>query len=181
MLKRALMLPGLLSFYAWSQEVQLPGEVDVVNYRGGKSEVLRSVRSFKLEPQHAALVSLSPKAVPVLFLSVPEGSVFTFERVPDSLSTDRVQEALFQSRLSDLMVEVYTVQAKLRKKDLVGADNRLSALEKSYPELHFLKFVRASYLYLQGNKEAAKNLTQEALKRHPDFPEGSEFLKGISR
>lgn len=116
--------------------------------------------------------------VPVLAIPVQQGH-----------STIKVNPPLFKDAVGDmaqveigkivsnLMVSLQEVQGLVRKKELDKAMAKIEEIEKLYPRVTFLEFVKASIYLLKGNKSMARQATERGLEAHPDYREGQDFLK----
>lgn len=81
--------------------------------------------------------------------------------------------------LSLLLSEIADIQDLIRRKRVNEAHEKVKSLETRYPQVGFLKFLRASTLLLKGQQEEARRLAEEALKAHPDYEEGRQFVQKL--
>jgi predicted Zn-dependent protease len=70
--------------------------------------------------------------------------------------------------LDEVMNEVLVAQNLLAKKDAKGALETVEKIITKYPQLSYLKFIKASCLMVMGNKENALKILEETLNEHPE-------------
>lgn len=79
--------------------------------------------------------------------------------------------------LSQLLEEAIEVQLLLSKKEGKKALTKVEELEKRYPKVGTLRFLKVSCLLLLGNRKEAEENLEAALKEFPESKVGKEFHK----
>ncbi len=145
-----------------------------------KANQLESNSTFSGDVSEPVLLS-SPGKIPVLLIPLHASSSTVDISAPSLKSViGELNQAEVSRLLSVVMVEVTGIQMLIRKRKLDEAKSKLSALQARYPEVAFLNFIRASLLFLEGNRVEAKSAVISGLKAHPDYEEGKRFLKEIN-
>ena len=84
-------------------------------------------------------------------------------------------------KISDIVFEIIQIQDLIRSKKINEADNKITEVQKTYPKLHFILFLKASVEYLKGEKENSLSTVTEALKYHPEYKPGLEFKNELEK
>lgn len=82
------------------------------------------------------------------------------------------------NKLAELVDEMQSFQAAVRKKDVAEAEKILARMD-SIARLDYFHFLRATIKYMQGDIQAAKESTRKGLRRYPANEQGQQFLKSL--
>lgn len=144
-----------------------------VNYQ------LTAEKPTDLSLESPALIQLNGR-VPLLLVPVSAGKTEIRINPPTIADATGAQsQREISNLLSNLMIEIVEIQRKVQEKRFQQAYDQLVNLQKMYPKIAYLDFIKASVLYLQGKRSEARTAIESALKVHPNFKEGKEFLKQI--
>jgi len=130
---------------------------------------INSPRVVKIEGRIPVLVVPTDSGDSVIKLNPP------FEK---EVSSKASQKDISFS-VSQIMVGIESIQKSIQKKNYESANSQLEDLEKKFPDVAFLGFVRGSLDLIQGQKSKARKAVLHALESHPDYKEGQEFLKAL--
>lgn len=118
--------------------------------------------------------------LPVILIPLKEGTTDIKLQPPsykDAINTYGQNE--ISHIVSKMFIDIQLVQKKIQLRDLSGAMSTINELQKNYPNVAFLDFIKGSILFLQGQKSEARTAIKKALEAHPDYEEGQKFLKSI--
>jgi putative PEP-CTERM system TPR-repeat lipoprotein len=112
------------------------------------------------------------------------------KRAKTALAVSKVLKGNLDSGLADLqslaandtstMADLPLIGALVRKKDYVGALKAIDALEKKLPDKPIAANLRARVLMQQGNKDAARQSFEQALKIQPSFYPATSALAQLA-
>lgn len=152
----------------------------VIQFLQSKKTVeLKRGQEVEVDLKEPAQVT-SPDHIPIVLVPLNRGSdtvELDAPTIKDKL--DEVNQDEVNRQLSAALLEVAEIQSLIQKKKLQDAQVRLRALQKTYPKVKFLGFIKASLLLLNGNREEARAVAEDALKAHPDYEDGKLFLQSI--
>lgn len=165
-------------------------DIELTSAAPAKIQAIGSQSTSVLEANKSASISLSEPLwvtsdgrVPVLLIPVDGRSANVSLDAPKA---DEALKSLADTQLNQIfgqiMSEIADVQSLMRNKQLPAARVKLQSLMAKHPGLTFLKFNLASLLLLEGERNQALQVAEEASKSLPDYLEGKEFinrLKGV--
>lgn len=101
--------------------------------------------------------------------------------LPDTVDwpPEKVQREV-DDKLSILLTELNTFEEAIRRKDLSSAERALGRMD-SLGRIEYLHFLRASFLFLRGDIQGAKESTKRGLRRFPANEQGQRFLDTLNR
>lgn len=112
------------------------------------------------------------------------------KRAKTALAVSKVLKGNLDSGLADLqtlaasdtstMADLPLIGALVRKKDYAGALKAIDALEKKLPDKPIAANLRARVLMQQGNKDAARQSFEQALKIQPSFYPATSALAQLA-
>jgi tetratricopeptide (TPR) repeat protein len=118
--------------------------------------------------------------IPVLLIPVQQGNAEVKLNPPTfreaAKETAQIEIGLI---VSEIIEEIQVVQKDIQKKNYDKALFKIEELERKYPDVAFLDFIRGSVLFLEGKKSKARQALTRALEAHPNYQEGRDFLKAI--
>lgn len=82
-----------------------------------------------------------------------------------------------RSQLSQIVTETNRIQILISRREGQQALERVEALQRQYPQIPYLQFLRASSLYVIGETEKAKVALEAGLKDLPDDANASKFYE----
>lgn len=140
---------------------------------------VQAEKSIEVSLDRPILAQLSGR-VPMILVPVNAGKSELRLNPPTIADATGAQSQREMSNiLSNLLIEINEVQRKVQEKRWQQAYDQLVNLQKKYPKIAYLDFIKASILYLQGKRSEARTAIESALKAHPNFQEGKDFLKQI--
>ena len=91
-----------------------------------------------------------------------------------------------QEKLNQDLAEILEQSAYIRTLFVSKAKSKealaqINALQAKYPNVHFLNFLKASALYVNGDKLASLETLNNGLKAHPNYSEGLKFKAILER
>jgi len=172
-----------------AHEITFMQEVSVSEGNGEKKQMKKDE---KWEVMETPILVEKPGYVSVLVIPYnksPTASQMALKEINPSEASPYVLKAS-NKILDEVMNEVLIAQNLLSKKDAKGALETVEKIIIKYPQLSYLKFIKASCLMVMGNKENAVKLLEETLTEYPEnklamelysrlLPEGTKnrFLK----
>lgn len=118
--------------------------------------------------------------VPVLLIPIEKGSSEVKINPPSfkEAAADVGQKEV-SYLVSEVMIGIQQVQKEIQRKNYDEALSKVDVLQKKYPNVAFIDFVRGSVLLLKGRKNEARKAVKRALEIHPNFQDGKDFLKSL--
>ena len=123
----------------------------------------------------------SASKVPTLFIPVSQDETIEFKMMSLEDQYKNYEFSQANHKISDIVFEIIQIQDLIRIKKISEADNKITEVQKTYPKLHFILFLKASVEYLKGEKENSLSIVIEALKYHPEYKPGLEFKNELER
>ena len=92
---------------------------------------------------------------------------------------DKAVLEISNKKVSDLLVGVVSLQRLIEDKKVRDASSQVVQLKQKYEGITFLDFLHASILLLEGRKNEALIMAENALKKMPDYEEGKIFVERL--
>jgi predicted Zn-dependent protease len=179
----ATMLFASSAFAIFEEETNLQMRVNehgqMTNLTTQEVIQIKGETDFELLLKAPHLINLNGR-IPVLFVPVQPGlsqvklNPPTFKEAVGDTAQIEIGKIV-----SNLMVGIQDIQTEIRRKNLDRAFEKLEQIEKQYPRVTYLEFIKGSIYLLQGNKSQARKAVERGLEAHPDYKEGQEFLKSL--
>ncbi len=93
-------------------------------------------------------------------------------------TSEQVQADLDQ-KLSSLVEETNRVQVLMSKRQSKEALSSVSSLQLRYPKVAYLNFLKASALYLDGDRAQARAVLEQALLAYPNHAQARELYMSL--
>lgn len=157
--------------------VKFTQDAEVENLLTREKSQVKKMEVFSLQGETPFLVRMNEK-IPMFLLPL-EGARSAVEISGYPLLTmvaARSQKDVDQI-LSDVLNEIGTIQNLTKQRQFDLALQKVNDILTKYPEVHSLKFMKGSLLFLKGNKTAAQIVLKEALNAHPENIEGKKLLE----
>lgn len=149
------------------------------SYETKQEQLLKAAEPSKVSLETISIL-VSPNRIPIMLVPVSgKNEVIKLNSPLVSEVVEKISEEEMGRRLSKALVEIADIQSAIRSRQIDRALQKLNALQAGQPNVKFYDFLRASIVFLQGNRAEAKRLTEEALKIFPDYQEGRKFLSDL--
>ena len=122
----------------------------------------------------------SENTIPVILVPVSNASEISVQSPKKKEVVQKLQEQEIGQLMSQIMSHLFDIQSQIKKRQFDQALHQLTLLEGQYPSLKILEFTRASIILLQGNREEAKHIAEEALREVPNYDEGKRFVESLN-
>jgi predicted Zn-dependent protease len=136
----------------------------------GNGEKKQMKKDEKWEVMETPILVEKPGYVSVLVIPYnksPTSSQMALKEINPSEASPYVLKAS-NKILDEVMNEVLIAQNLLSKKDAKSALETVEKIMAKYPQLSYLKFIKASCLMVMGNKDNALKVLEETLNEYPE-------------
>jgi predicted Zn-dependent protease len=121
----------------------------------------------------------SPGHVGVLIIPMSSRAVAVPKLKPIEDWSSETFDHTLNAKLNLMVGEITKIQSLLATKKQKEALERIEALQKQFPKVSYLQFLRASTLYMGGEKEKARIAIERGLKDFPDNQDAWLFYKAL--
>ena len=149
-------------------------------YRGGEEKTVKAGEVVRLKGDDLILVESAGMA-PVYLIPIENDGIKAMEISPRPLG-DLVALDMMEGvyRNIGLIIEDYNrIQREISLGNYDTAERMISDLKLRHPGFHYIDFLHATSLLMQGKTEEGKAKLEEALRKNPDNIAGLELLKRL--
>lgn len=151
----------------------------ILNLKSQTKKEIKGEVDTDVQIDSPAIIKLEGR-IPVVLIPVQQGNAEVKLNPPTfrEAAKETAQKEI-SLIVSEIIEEIHVVQKEMQKKNYDKALYKIEELEKKYPDVAFLDFIRGSVLFLEGKKSKARQALTRALEAHPNYQEGRDFLKAI--
>lgn len=162
-------------------EVTFGSDVSVSRVGKDLKEKIQMGEKFQVS-EDQAIWAEAENRLPVLILAISKKANKTEINLPliETYQNDLHQKKL-DPALSEILSQIADIKALMTKRNFSASRSRIQQLQGLYPQLKIVDFLLASQLYLEGNREGALQLAEEAMQYLPNYVEGQTFVDQLRR